>query len=366
MNVAFDLRYASDHFPGIGTYAVALLDRLLAHGAADRFDVLWDPSAGAERFDLGDIANHQRVRWHELSAPALGLTGIPMVGGWLRRLRPDVYFSPYFIAPWRAGCPVVLTLHDTMVLDRPQDYRWTQRTVFSLLVRMAPASAHWMTVSQFSREQVRRHTRIADSHLHVAYPGVLPQLLSGSAERPNGAPDPPFALAVGINKPHKNLATLVEAWSRFGTPPLPLVSAGPIDARFPSAAALARDRAPGVHSLGVVSESGLRWLYRHATLFVFPSFYEGFGSPLVEAMASGLPVIASDLPVLRELGGDAPLWVPPDDPDRWMRAIRQLCSDPGERQVRASAARDRAARFSYQSTADTVREVLAQAAAEAR
>lgn len=358
MRIAFDLRYASDHFPGIGTHAAALLHALLALPEDDAFEVLWDPTVPAARCEFETLRRHPKVRWSELEAPALGATGARRVGGWLRGIAPEVYVSPYFMRPWRPGCPTVLTLHDVLGFDRPQGYSRLRLLAMRLLVSMS-RSSHWMTSSEFSRDRIRRHTGIPKGRLHLVRPGVPPSVFSGEAHRPEKAPAGRFALAVGINKPHKNLETLVRAWANFGEPPLELVCVGPIDRRYPDAAALATlHGASRITALGAVSDEELRWLYRNATLFVFPSLYEGFGFPLLEAMASGVAAIASDIPALRELGGDAPLWVPARDSEAWSQAVQSLSRDDASRADRARAGRARAHMFDYADTARKARAVF--------
>src|SRR5262249_55219592 len=146
-----------------------------------------------------------------------------------------------------------------------------------------------------------------------------------------GEPWPPWprpvVLTVGINKPHKNLETLIRALALIPRERRPLlVCAGPVDRRFPDATALAAWHGVGgdVQPLGLVPEERLAALYRSAALFAFPTRLEGFGLPLLEAMSLGVPAVTSDLPVLREIAGDATARVPPDDPEGWARAIAAL------------------------------------------
>src|SRR5207245_1810440 len=124
---------------------------------------------------------------------------------------------------------------------------------------------------------------------------------------------PAYLLYVGINKPHKNLPRLIQAYASLDRQTPPLLIAGPVDARFPQAPALAErlELTDRVHFLGHVPEDELAALYANATLFVFPSLAEGFGFPVLEAMAHGTPVVCSDIPVLRELAGDAALYFNP-------------------------------------------------------
>ena len=176
-----------------------------------------------------------------------------------------------------------------------------------------------------------------------------------------------FALSVGTLEPRKNLETLLEAWARLHrrrSDAPPLVLAGKLGW---SADALRRRvegtaRAGWLHPLGYVDEASLAALYRRARLFVFPSRYEGFGLPVLEAMAAGVPVVASDLPVLRELAGDAVLYAPPLDPDAWIRRTEELLDDPDRARGLADAGRRRADCFTWERAAEAYASVFREAA----
>lgn len=193
---------------------------------------------------------------------------------------------------------------------------------------------------------------------------------SPAAERGpgGGAPEPRSGplLFVGNPKPHKNLHRLLEAYSRLvrarpaaAVPPLVLAGGGrePRD----EAALRARVRALGleqrVRFAGFVSDALLADLYREASMLVFPTLAEGFGLPIVEAMACGTPVVVSDLPVHREIAGEAGERVDPRDPDSIAAGIARLLDDPQLAERRRSAGLLLAARFSWRTTARRTRAV---------
>jgi glycosyltransferase involved in cell wall biosynthesis len=357
MNIVYDLRYGSEHFPGIGTYANALLAALVELPSPDQFRVLWDPSASGTRFGGAARAWHPRVEWVETGAPALGWRAPIATGAVLRRLGGDVYLSPFYLCPVGAPMPVVLTLHDALHLTRESGSPPWLRLRFALALQFARGAAALLTVSEFARHDLVRRAWLPASKLYVVPNGVPPRF-AGEPVRPAGVPDRPFAVVVGANRPHKNLVTLARAWRQLGEPPaLELVAAGPIDARFPSLRQLAEGR--GVCELGSVSAAELEWLYAHAVLLVFPSLYEGFGLPLLEAADRGLPVLASDIPALRETGGEAVRFVPPGDAAAWAAAVRELASDAAACERLRVAGRLRAAQFDYAVSAARARAVLA-------
>jgi glycosyltransferase involved in cell wall biosynthesis len=230
---------------------------------------------------------------------------------------------------------------------------------FALALRHARGAARVLTSSRFSRDELIRRAGFPAERLHVVPLGVPPRW--PAVERPAGVPERGFALVVGGNRPHKGLDTLARAWKQLGEArPLDLVSAGAVDPRFASLEDLARrEGAAGTHVLGAVSPAALEWLYAHATLLVFPSRYEGFGLPLIEAAARGTPVIASDIPALRELGGDAVRFVPAEDGEAWAHAVTRLAADAPERERLRRAGLERAARYDYADVAREVHGVLA-------
>jgi alpha-1,3-rhamnosyl/mannosyltransferase len=359
VRIALDLRYATDHFPGISQFAVALLT-LLDDPAGDRFDLLWDPSLSSTH-ELAAARNHPRARWVEIHAPPLGLAGALRIGGLVRRLRPDVYLSPFWQPPVGASVPMVLTLHDVLPLTRAEGFDPIRVLTMRLTLSWLARRVQWLTVSRWSRDEIVRHSSIPADRVHVleTYRGPAREAVTPVA--PSRVPPRPFALAVGINKPHKNLAMLRVVWERLDPDTRPaLVWAGPRDPRYvtPDAGGgVAHD----IHALGRVTEGELQWLYRHALMFLFPTTYEGLGLPLQEAMAAGTPVIGSDIPPLREVGGEAVLYVPPTDPDAWAKAVAGLANDPEQRRRLSAAGRLRASRYEPRSIAPALRAALAAA-----
>lgn len=362
MIVAYDLRYAGDHFVGIGTYAHALLEALLQSPGDERYVVLWDPRQAHERFDFAGLRAHPRVTWVEKPYPPLGPWALIQTGAWLRRLSPDVYFSPFHFLPLAPGCPCVLTVHDVRPLRFRDELDPVRRALYRVSLQRACRARLLVTVSDSSRAEIVALLPVDPERVRTVRPGVQPGLASLALERPPAVPDGPFALVVGDNRPHKNHAVLARAWASFGTaPPLALVGAGPVDERHPDLAALARRVGAQAHHLGRVSQRELAWLYQHATMLLLPSRYEGFGSPLAEAFAQGLPAVVSDLPVFREIGGDAACFVEADRADRWAEVVAGLAGDGAARERMRAAGRALAAGLTYGQTARGLLEVLREA-----
>lgn len=364
LTVAYDLRFAAEHFTGIGTHAYRLIEALLALPGPERYAVLWNPDLASSRFDFTPIRRHPRVVWIERRLPPLGILSLWNMGRLLREIRPAVYFSPFYFMPTQPGCPCVLTLHDVRPLRLRGGLRFWSRTLYRLALARAAAARFVLTASEFSRREIAELSALKPDQIRVVQLGIPSSHRQLASQRPAKLPEGPFALAVGINMPHKNLSTLVGAWEQFGTSPhLRLVAAGPDDRRHPSVAQLAeRSGVNDVLALGPVTENELEWLYRNATLVLFPTLYEGFGLPMVEAFAHGIPVIASDIPPLREIGEGVARFVAPLDSNVWASEVRALAGDSSARQSMAAAGLQRAGELTYERTARATLEVLREAA----
>lgn len=366
VRVAYDLRYAADHFTGIGTHAFALLGAMLELPDDDEFHVLWDPGLRHRRYQVRAFAAHPRVVWHERRGWPLRPWAGWLTGAWLRQVRPDVYLSPFYLMPQGARCPSVLTLHDVWPLRLPDRLSGWRRLAIRHGLAQLRRARRVVTSSDFSRREILATLGLDPDRVVPIPLGVPPRVGNVPPRPPRHAPEGPFALVVGDNRPRKNLELLARVWADLGDPPpLLLVSAGPEDRRYASLARLAsRAGARGMRSVGWVEEAQLEWLYSHARLVLHPSRYEGFGFPLVESLARGVPALSSDIPTAREVAAGAAEFLDPDDAPAWASAIRRLAASDAERDRRALAARERARHLDYRITAARTRELLRQAAAE--
>ncbi len=356
MRLAYDLRYATDHFPGIGTHANGLAGALLERPGLESVTFIWDPRARNTRFDLEPLRRHPRARWLEVGVPALAMGTPAATGRLLARLSPDAYVSPFWLRPEGTRVPCVLTVFDVIPLAVGGTLSWSRRWAYRWAMRRAAGAAAVLTGSRFSRDEIARRTPIAAERLHVVPSAPLPATVAPA--RPARAPDVPFALVVAADRAHKGLDTLAAAWRALGgTPPLALVGAGAQSPGRFSLADAARGQ-PGVQALGPVTPAELEWLYRNATLVLVPSRYEGFGLPLLEAGSRGTAVIASDIPALRETGEDVARFVPAGEPAAWAQAVRELAADPAARARMGDAGRARAAEYSFARSAEKLESLL--------
>jgi glycosyltransferase involved in cell wall biosynthesis/GT2 family glycosyltransferase len=292
----------------------------------------------------------------------------------LARLRPDVHYAPDGLLPLGFRGRSVGTLHDILWRRHPETLPGHVRLVFALRQRASLARLTIpLAISAFTRRELLRafgplaaRTRVTvlDAVDHARFrpptPADAPALAAFRARHslPEG-----YVLCVGNLMPHKNLAVVLRALARLapaaGAPRLALVGQG-------DAAALTGQLPPGlapdrVVPLGYLSDDDLALAYRGAAALVFPSRYEGFGLPVLEAMASGTPVVHADTSALPETAGGAGLAFPADDETALTGLLERLARDEALRGRLAELGQARAAAFSWEACADTLHAALAEA-----
>ena len=364
-----DARTAVPHFPGIGRYVTNLSSALAPLlTAEEELTFLDGPEASRpakSSAPASETAGASRLPGTTVAAPATPFDirqqwRIPLL---LKRLRTEgaaLYHSPYYLMPYRPGLPTLLTFYDAIPLKFPRTVTARARLFFRLAAALAlRASDHVVAISDAARNDLRSCFRVPASRITVT------PLAAGACYKPQPAvevgrvrdkyslPDR-FILYLGINKPHKNLPALVDAFARIASPHAPpLVIAGAWDDRYPQPMQrAARHRLDdAVLFLGPVDERDLPALYSAAMLFAFPSLYEGFGLPVLEAMACGTPVACSNTPSLTEVAGEAALTFDPHSVTEIRDAIAELVEDGPQRARRAEQGLARAALYSWQATA---------------
>jgi glycosyltransferase involved in cell wall biosynthesis len=269
-----------------------------------------------------------------------------------------LFWSPHYAIPWKLPCPLAVTVHDLNHLARsPSLLQNPVRHLYPRILfgRVARQAEHIFCVSEFTRDEFLKAYPHAADKTSCIHNGVHPDWFKTCP-----APPPfekPYLLFVGTVRPHKNLGTLLQAFSQRSSPDsLDLVIAGPRQAfrsPDPEALKLASRLGSSVHFVDDASTSALQVLMRHALALVFPSFYEGFGLPVLEALASGCPVLCSDLPPLREIADSLPLYFDPSSvPDLLAKieAVRGLTGE--ERSGLIREGKVRAESFTWEKTAD--------------
>lgn len=293
-----------------------------------------------------------RILWEQLALPHA-----------VRRAHVDVLWSPGYTAPLRTPCPQVVSVLDMQYREFPQDLSPLARWVTH---RLVPAAVHRaarvITLSAFAKQQIVRYTEVTPDRVQIVYPGVDPEFARSltseelrSRLSPYGLGEVPSVLCVANTYPHKNVPTLIEAFGRVvaGTPHRLVLVGLPGRGEAQVRAAIRRLPDPGrVLRLCNVARPTLIALYQAARVFVLPSLYEGFGLPVLEAMAAGVPVITTTRASLPEIGGDAVNYFD-GTVDGLVPVLRRiLASDAAARLEQARAGQDRAATFSWEHAAE--------------
>lgn len=369
MRIVIDVRTISDHFPGIGRYTYNLVRSLAQFLEQDELVLVSNPYLPNSRFDIEAIGPGLKVRTVHTAARPFSLMEQIRFPGELRRLRPDVMHFPYSVTPFAAPRPAVINIHDIIPLRLPRYFSLRQRLLFRGSMSLALRSAGIVIcLSNATLADLKSVFRVDPSRCYVVPAGIgepFHPCAADEVQRVRSAYGltAPYLLYVGSNKPHKNLAALVDAYARLRHSPL-LVLAGKEDPRYMEARRRveALGLAACVRFLDSVPEQDLPALYSGALLFAFPSRYEGFGFPPLEAMACGLPVACSDIPCLRETAGEAALLFDPESTDAIAEAIGRLIDDDGLRaDLRARGLR-RAAELSWDRAAQQTLEAYRRAA----
>jgi glycosyltransferase involved in cell wall biosynthesis len=283
-----------------------------------------------------------RVAWQQLRLPALA-----------RAHGLDLLYNPCYTAPLASRVPLAVTIHDLIAWRRPELCRLTNVLHLRTLLGLSARRARVITVptAAVARDVVER-LGVRAAKVHVVAWGAdfeirpLPREAARAAVREWYGIDRPYVLHVGALEPKKNLVTLRRALRDSN---IALVLAGP---RGWQRGSVRREILSGgdgtCHHLGWVPVERLGALYAAAELFAFPSHIEGFGLPVLEAMACGTPVIASDAPALLEVCGGAALHAAPDDAGGWSQAIRLLLEDGPLREQLVERGRVRASQFTWE------------------
>lgn len=364
--IAVDLIYYTGTKGGMETYARGLF-RELGQAAPDlAFVGLTNAEIGsrAPEWFPGPvrplaISGENRLTW--AAAEAF------MVGPIARRLGADLLHCPANFGPVVRRLPTVLTIHDLLPHRHPELVpRGLGRGVACLVAASARAATRIIADSQATATDVRTFLGVSDDRLDVvplASTAPPPGMSRASALHAQVTSDRPFVLTSGNRMPHKNFTLLLEAWARLAShqrPFLVIPGSHGDDPLEPLVAQLGL--ADDVLLLGWVESTELDALYDAALFYVCPSLFEGFGLPVLEAMQRGCPVIASDIAVLREIGGDAVRWFDPSSADALRAAVASLSVDAGERERLTKLGLDRAQEFSWrrcaEHTAETYRRAL--------
>jgi glycosyltransferase involved in cell wall biosynthesis len=347
--VVIDLRMVRGRLHGIARYALELARTLPSMQPSWEFIGLAGPSGVPQ--DLGEL--QPQIPLVNCAAEFLSPLEQPALLASLVRVSCDIFHATSFSVPAIWPGRLVATLHDATHLALRSNHSLSRLAYYRLIVGpRAWTAAALIAPSQFSRTELSKHLGLDEFRFQVIHPGVhaayRPLTISEaqSFRQMRGLPARYF-VAVGNAKPHKNLALLARLAAAL---PIPIAIAAGAGAKtalgFPSSTI----------ELPTLSEAEMPRLYGAATALLFPSQYEGFGLPVLEAMAAGCPVIASKAAAIPEVAGDAAELLSPEDLHGWREAALRVFRDDRLRRDMSERGIARAARFSWLQCA---RETLA-------
>jgi len=280
----------------------------------------------------------------------------------------DVLWSPGYTAPLRLACPSVVSTLDMQFVHYPEDFARAALAATRYLVpRAARKAAAVLTLSEHSKQEIVEYCRVPAQKVYVVHlaadetaGGEIPEDEQQAVLKHFGLEEP-YILTVANAWPHKNVPALVRAHAMLPdacAPPLVIVGLSGRGMTRVKAAIAESPRTRRIIITGWVKERALWALYRRAAVFAFPSLYEGFGLPVLEAMAAGVPVVSSNATSLPEVYGDAALEFDPADEAAMADAIRRVLEDEALARDLVERGRRNLARFSWRKTAEQTLAVL--------
>ncbi|HKC23383.1 MAG TPA: glycosyltransferase family 1 protein [Thermoanaerobaculia bacterium] len=358
MRVAVDARALGTHPTGVGRYLEGLLSAWLDAHPDDSFVLVSSrpvrlPQALEGRVETRATAGRvPGTLWLQTLAPFLAA-----------KSGADVFFGPLGILPLRSPLPSVVTVHDLTPLLHPSWHHVRNRVGFSLLGPTLRRATRVISVSEATRRDLLRFHPDTDGKCTVVHSGVRPPEPAGDAGEPDGRP---YVLYLGTIEPRKNLVRLVEAmesiWSRRPDfPDLVLAGGSGWGMRAFSARVASSRHARRIRRLGWVTPQKALTLLSGARLLAYPSLYEGFGFPPLEAMAAGTVVVASSSSSLPEVLGDAALLPDPEDSSAIAAALEKAEGDEEWRRAARARGLVRAAELSWTRAARATRRVFESA-----
>jgi len=336
VRIAFDATAIPPNRAGAGVYIYSLVKALAAIDSENQYLIFAKTEHIQEfqitqpNFEFVSVPNYtvlRRMAWEQTALP-----------GEVWRRKIDLLHSPHYTMPFAPPCRTIVTFHDMTFFSMPELHGRGRRLFFPAVMRQSSRRAdRLISVSESTRQDMIRLLELPPKKIAVT-PLAASQVfrVPPAAEvadvcKRYGLIPGRFLLYVGVLEPRKNVPHLLEAYSRIAQrfPDVPLVIAGKkgwmYEAIFERVSSLKLESR--VHFPGYVAEEDLPGLYHGARAFVYPSRYEGFGLPVLEAMQCGVPVITSNISSMPEVAGDAALLVSPDDTAALTDAIARLMTD---------------------------------------
>lgn len=361
--IGIDIRKLKDY--GIGTYIQNLLAGIEVEDKENDYVLFHRPDEDITSLPSGMEKVPEKAGLYSLREPfSLGKSA--------RRARLDLLHCPHYVVPYRPGCRLAVTIHDLIHLLFPEHLPGKMARYYAayFLKRAARKADVIFTVSESSRRDILKHLPAKEEQVVTVYNAVDPLFSKAvdagrlKAVRGKYRLSTPYVLYVGNDKRHKNLENAIKAFRLFhqtdGSGWTFVLAGGTFEDPVIGASILRQveesQLADAVVFLGFIPKEDLAVVYAGADIFLFPSLYEGFGLPPLEAMAAGVPVVSSDRSAMPEVLGDAAVLTDPTVPNRMSDAMRGLVSQQQLRDEMIQKGKKQAAKFTW---SETVRKTLA-------
>ena len=354
--IFINARFLTQPVTGVQRYAVEFvksLDKLIDSGVID-----------AAQYSFVMLAPREIKYALDLKHIPLSCTGFLKGHPWEQLELPFYSKGGLLVSLCNAGplikCRQTVTIHDAAVFGFPRAYSLAFRAWYKvLLTGLGRVGKKIFTDSLFSKEELVRYCHINENKIQVVPLGkehIFASRQNYAILQKHNLTNRKYVIAVSSMSPNKNFHSIIRAIELLGDSEYDIVIAGGVNPKV-----FSRSPAPfpeSVKHVGYVSDGELRALYEHAACFVYPSFYEGFGLPPLEAMACGCPVIVSNTASLPEVCGDAVLYCDPDNPEDIADKIKQLMNDEALRETLRQKGLARASLFTWEKcTRDTFEEI---------
>lgn len=371
MRIGIDATALPSQPVGAGNYTIHLIRALNGIIHTDELVVFSQPS----KIPLIDKKGELPVEWVECPELPPGLRLVweqTRLANLVKKARIDLLHSPHYTQPRSLSCRSVVTFHDMTFILHPELHTRSKRVFFPRAMRRSSRLADMLIADSESTRTDMVRLLGTDPHKVITIPlGVDPEFrplsdpeLLTKIQKMYSLPEE-FILFVGTVEPRKNVPLLIQSYKQLVDNGLhfPLVIAGKLGWMYEEVFAQVEANKLGekIRLIGYVEQIDLPALYNLAQVFVYPTLYEGFGLPVLEALACGVPVVTSNISSLPEIIGDAGLLVTPNDPQALAQAIRKILADRELNLKLRQAGPQRAAQFSWQRTAQLTLRVYQQA-----
>lgn len=357
MRILIDARCVGEQVSGISRHAVGLISKIFEIDSTNRY-ILLVRNAGVSQF--GNARENVEIKILDVVPYSLKeQIVLPKI---LKEIDFDLYYTPNYTVPLFIDRPFIFTIHDLIHLIFPRDYTIFHRIYYALIIkRLCERARYVLTVSNSSKADIVRFFKTPQEKIIVNYNGVSEKFFPGKKDEAKKyiserfGIEGKFILWVGNDKPHKNLGGVIKMFSLLSQEEcfLSLICIGSKNIKNSRNSVMKR-----VFSPSIQGDGDLVNFYRSAEVLVVPSLYEGFCLPVLEALASGCPVVTSNVSSLPEVVGDAGIMVNPDNVREITDAVLRILRNDSLRDELIKKGIEQAKKFSWESSAKNLLRIF--------